>query len=104
MKTRRIPIIQANDWIRLFSRGVFKMSALTELTVTVIGLIFAKAWSQSGMVSIGTKIELAKIRGNTQTNPATWAVSELFTSMPMVAEIQEKANPRVAANNRANAT
>src|SRR3989344_7884106 len=83
--------------------GVFKMRALTEFTVTVIGLMFANACSQSGIVSMGTKMELANMMGKTQTNPATWAVSAFLTNMPLAAETQEKANPRHADSKSAKA-
>src|SRR6266576_61884 len=44
------------------------------LAVTVTGLIFANACSQSGKVETGTNTELAKTSGKITTNPAVCAV------------------------------
>jgi hypothetical protein len=49
------PVVDLPPWVR----------ARTALTVTLMGWFRAKAWSQPGMVSMGTKAELAKISGKT---------------------------------------
>ena len=66
-----IPAIHANACHKLSCNGVFKIMARTEFTVTVTGLTFANDSSHDGIVSIGTKMELANIRGKTHKNPAT---------------------------------
>src|SRR3989338_5053759 len=91
-----MPIIQTSDCQRLSPSGVQSIKARTALTVTVMGLILANASSHEGMVSMGTKIELAKTSGNTQINPATCAVSTFLTERPIAAETQEKAKPNEA--------
>ena len=57
-------------------------SALIVSTIGVTGLILAKACNHEGIVAIGTYRELAKTRGNTQTKPATCAVSVSFNRYP----------------------
>jgi hypothetical protein len=68
-KTTRIPQIQAaapaSDVgvpIRANERAAF--------AVSVTGLTFAKAFSQSGKVETGTKTELANTSGKVTTKPA----------------------------------
>ena len=86
-----MPAIQSKDLITSLEAGVPKTRARVAFTVAVTGVLLAKAWSQEGMVSIGTKIELIKANGNSQIKPATWAVSTFLTVNPMAAETQEKA-------------
>src|SRR3989344_866198 len=93
-----MPTIQSKDCHRLLPSGRSSDSERTASTVTVIGLCLAKACSQEGILGTGTKIELANTKGNTQTKPATCAVSISFTSRPIVAEIQENANPNSTDN------
>ena len=64
--------------------------------VAVTGLTFAIAWSQSGIVSTGTKIELAKTSGKIATKPADCAASGPFATNPTYAKIQLSAKPNAA--------
>ena len=49
----------------------------------VIGLISANQRTPVGMVSTATRAELAKVRGTTQTKPASWTDSAWRTVTPM---------------------
>src|SRR5260370_4300419 len=64
--------------------------------VTVTGLIFANAASQSGKVATGTNTELAKTSGKITTNPAVCAVSAPRTVSATKAKIQLRAKPNAA--------
>src|SRR5882724_5381157 len=64
--------------------------------VTVTGLIFANACSQSGKVETGTNTELAKTSGKITTNPAVWAASAPRTVSATKAKIQLRAKPNAA--------
>src|SRR4051812_40402028 len=73
--------------------GTPSHSSRTALTVSVTGLTSAKACSQSGIESTGTKADDAKVSGNSQMKPADWATSALGTESPISAAIHENANP-----------
>jgi hypothetical protein len=64
--------------------------------VTVTGLIFANACSQSGKVETGTNTELANTSGKITTNPAVCAVSAPRTVSATKAKIQLRAKPKAA--------
>src|SRR5260370_5025463 len=65
--------------------------------VTVTGVIFANACSQSGKVETGTNTELAKTSGKITTNPAVCAASAPRTVSATKAQIQLRAKPNPAA-------
>src|SRR3990167_5636775 len=91
--SRRAPI-QASDCQTYLAASWPRESARIAFTVAAIGVCVAKTCNQSGMVSICTKMELAKTRGKTQMKPETCAVSTSLTDMPIAAETQEKAKPK----------
>src|SRR6266487_6347176 len=62
--------------------------------VTVTGLTFANACSQSGKVETGTNTELANTSGKTTTNPADCAASAPRTVSATKAKIQLRARPK----------
>src|ERR1700730_6221763 len=62
--------------------------------VSVTGLTFAKACSQSGMLDTGTKTELAKTRGKMTTKPDDCAASAPTTSRETKAKIKLSAKPK----------
>src|SRR6266699_5949785 len=62
--------------------------------VSVTGLTFATAFSQSGMLDTGTKTELANTRGKMTTKPADCAASAPPTASATKAKIQLSANPK----------
>src|SRR3954451_392059 len=64
--------------------------------VSVTGLTFANASSQSGKVDTGTNTELANTRGKVTTKPADCAASAPRTVSATNARIQLRANPRAA--------
>src|SRR4029077_11131806 len=64
--------------------------------VTVTGVIFANACSQSGKVETGTNTELANTSGKITTNPAVCAVSAPRTVSATKAKIQLRAKPTPA--------
>src|SRR5256885_16860125 len=64
--------------------------------VTVTGLIFANACSQSGKVETGTNTELAKTSGKITTNPADCADSAPRPVSAKKAKIQLRARPKAA--------
>src|SRR5262249_60498344 len=66
------------------------------LAVTVTGLIFANACSQSGRVETGTNTELAKTSGKITTNPAVCAASAPRTVSATQAKTQLGAKPKAA--------
>ena len=61
--------------------------------VSVTGLAFANACSQSGMLETGTNTELANTSGKITTKPADCAASAPRTVSPTNAKIQLSANP-----------
>src|SRR5687767_13891574 len=67
------------------------------LTVRVIGWCSSNACNHPGIVCTGTKTEDAKTSGNIQMKLDTCAVSTSPTLIPIVAEIQQKANPKNSA-------
>src|SRR3984893_2777616 len=97
MKTRRMPTIQAADWIRahwvspVVSAGLTWKRPRRESARTETGLCCAKPRNQLGIVATGTKALDANVRGKSQMKPPDWAASTLRTSSPINAEIQEKA-------------
>ena len=76
-------MVEASGWLRSRPR--------TALTMMVTGWCSAKVRSQAGMLAVGTKALLAKVKGKSQMKPADCAASTLLTDRPMVAEIHEKA-------------
>src|SRR5437763_5721971 len=89
--------IHANEIHRACHTGPPWVRARMALMTWVIGLLRAKACSQSGIVASGTNAELANSSGNTQMNPAACADSGSRTLMPMHAEIQQKLKPNRTA-------
>src|SRR5690349_8989888 len=61
--------------------------------VSVTGLTFANALSQSGNVETGTNTELANTSGKVTTKPADWAASAPLTVSATNAKIQLSAKP-----------
>src|SRR3954452_11718471 len=61
--------------------------------VSVTGLTFANASSQSGKVDTGTNTELANTRGKVTTKPADCAASAPRTVSATNAKIQLRASP-----------
>ena len=52
----------------------------------------ANTCSHVGMLSVGTKAELAKVRGKSQMKPADWTASTVFMLSAMTTPIHENAN------------
>ena len=65
----KMPTSQAMLFHRLVAIGPPRAMARMASTVNVMGWLLANACSQPGMVEIGTKAELRKVSGNSQTRP-----------------------------------
>src|SRR5262252_2742352 len=92
-----MPPIQASASVTGRAVGPPRHRARSAPTMTVIGLILAKACSHPGMVATGTRVELVKVRMMTGNRPARPAVSASRTTIPSSRLSQEKATPAATA-------
>ena len=75
-------------------RAIPRMASITN----VIGWLLAKAWSQPGMVEIGTKAELRNVTGNSQIRPNACTDSSSPMARPVNAAIRQQAMPSTIAS------
>src|SRR5882757_8773720 len=93
-----IPTIQASDQPSEFEAPPVSASLRAASAVKVTGETLAIGCSQPGVDDTGTKTELAKTSGNSNTNPAVCAVSAPRTTSETKAKIQLSANPNAATS------
>ena len=100
MATIMIPTHHANASQLELPIGVPTSQARVASMTCVRGWFSAKNRSTSGMVSVGTKALLTKVSEKMIIKPVHCAASMLFTSRPMIADIQEMASEkRIASPN-----
>src|SRR3954454_18986124 len=94
MKTTSSPRIQALAPASDAGTPPSSAKVRAVLAVSVTGLTFANACSQSGMLATGTNTELAKTSGKITTKPADCAASAPRTVSATNAKIQLSAKPK----------
>src|SRR4051794_27333353 len=81
--------------------GTFRIRCRAASTTEVKGLWLEKACSQPGMVLTGTKVELAKVRGNITRKPKAWTVVGFLSRTPSSVPKQEMAKPQSSTRDMA---
>ena len=77
--------------------------ARTASTARLTGLTSANACTAPGIEEVGTNADEANVSGNTQMNPADWAVSGSRTVRPTNALIHEKTYENASTSTNASA-
>src|SRR5260221_11673973 len=98
MNTMKIPASQAVLFHRFPDSGPPSASARIVSTTKVTGWFLANAWSQSGMVEIGTNAELTNVSGNSQISPNACTDSSSPMASPVKAAMVQIASPNTVAS------